>query len=592
MGINSVTNIAAHPRAVFMLERKVRIKRFREVLMVAFIPIFFLIVFKLLEIQLFRTGFYMEKSREFRMYSATFLARGRILDRNGMILAQDVIVYDLYAHPRYFWEQKREDIAKVLAPALGLSVEKVTQMLSEPADTINLGKNLSKEVAQKVIALNLSGIEAHKKTYRRYPQGTLASHVIGYANDEAKIYAGVESTTSDTLHSMPNAPATQVSARGDYINVHALNPQFLTHIPKANDVALTIDARIQYAAESALKKGLLRAHAERGAAIVLDPKTGEMLAFAVLPDFDPELFYKAKPEALKNWAVTDVYPPGSTMKILTVASGLEAGVIQEDSHIIDTGRIHVANFEIVNHDYAQKGAMGNIDLVTLLQRSSNVASYKISSMIDKVTHYRILRAFGLGRRTGIDITGESRGILPLPSEWSDLTHGTMGYGYGLAATPLQMAAAVASIANGGIWITPHVVKQDANVVRHRSISLKTANSMANILAKSIEKSKTAPYYIPNYDLAGKTGTSRKPSDDGRGYSSNLFTSFVGYFPAHSPKVLIMVVIDSPKVGNAWGATIAGPIFHEIALEAAGYLGIKPVQNTAQPTLTNFPERQG
>lgn len=591
MGTSTVTNIASHPRAVFMLERKTRIQRFRRVLML-FIPILILIVIKLLDIQLFHAGFYSEKSREFRMHSPTFLARGRILDRNGMILAQDVIVYDLYAHPRYFYDQKVADIVPDLSRVLHKPESEMTKLLSQQLDTINLGKNLSKETAKKIIALNLSGIEAHKKTYRRYPQGHLASHIIGYANDEAKIYSGVESTTSDVLHSMPDAPLAQVSARGDYINVHALNPQFLTHIPKANDVALTIDARIQYAAESALKKGLERAHAERGAVIALDPKTGEMLAFAVLPDFDPEFFYKAKAEELKNWAVTDVYPPGSTMKILTVAAGIESGVIQEDSHILDTGKIRVANFEIVNHDYAQKGAMGNIDLVTLLQRSSNIASYKISSMIDKITHNKILRAFGLGQKTGIDITGESSGILPKPEDWSDLTHGTMGYGYGLAATPLQMAAAVASIANNGIWITPHVVKQAPHVLRHRSIKASTAESMDNVLMKSIAKSKTSPYYIADYDLAGKTGTSRKPSDDGRGYSSNLFTSFVGYFPARSPKILIMVVVDSPKVGNAWGATIAGPIFHEVALEAAGYLGIKPVVPLSAPTLTNFPERQG
>jgi cell division protein FtsI (penicillin-binding protein 3) len=367
----------------------------------------------------------------------------------------------------------------------------------------------------------------------------------------------------------------ELNGHGDFVNVQNLKPELVTDLPQAENVQLTIDARVQYAAESALAKGLESAKAERGAVIILNPRNGEVLAFAVAPDFNPESYYKAKPEALKNWAITDVYPPGSTFKILTIASGLEAGVINKNSTLHDTGLVRMNGFTIKNYDYASHGAPGNIDLVYLFQHSSNIGSMLVSLMIDPAEHHRLLHNFGMGEKTHIDIPGESAGILHPPEKWDQLTHATIGFGYGLAATPIQMASAVAAIANDGVWITPHFIKNETNVAKHRVISENTAHTVTELLAESIETAKTSTVRLDGFRLAGKTGTSRKPNDKGKGYTSQVFTSFVGYFPAEDPQVLVMVVVDSPGIGNAWGSTVAGPIFKEIATQTSGYLGIKP-----------------
>jgi cell division protein FtsI (penicillin-binding protein 3) len=194
--------------------------------------------------------------------------------------------------------------------------------------------------------------------------------------------------------------------------------------------------------------------------------------------------------------------------------------------------------------------------------------------MDPVDHHRLLTAFGMGQKTGLDLPGESAGILHPPKNWDDVTHTTIGFGYGLAATPVQMASAVAAIANDGVWVTPHIIQESAQVVTRRVLSSETAQNVTRLLTASIEAGKkNSLVYLPHVRLAGKTGTSRKMREDGKGYSSDVFTSFVGYFPAENPKALVMVVVDSPSAGNAWGATVAGPIFKQIAQQTAGYLGI-------------------
>jgi cell division protein FtsI/penicillin-binding protein 2 len=248
-------------------------------------------------------------------------------------------------------------------------------------------------------------------------------------------------------------------------------------------------------------------------------------------------------------------------------------------------------FTIKNYDYAKHGAPGDIDLVYLFQHSSNIGSLLISLMMDPVEHHRLLKAFGMGQPTHIDIPGESGGILHSPKHWDQLTHATIGFGYGLASTPIQMASAVAAIANDGVWVTPHVLRNQSNVVKHRVISEQTAKTVTELLVESIETAKTSTVRLDGYHVAGKTGTSRRPNENGRGYTNELFTSFVGYFPAENPEVLIMVVVDSPGVGNAWGSTIAGPIFKQLATETASYLGLKPHAVASAKTVSKTPMKQ-
>ncbi len=554
-------------------------KRFRVLILLS-TTLFVVLMGRLFYIQVVNANDYQSKAKHLRAQSVVMYNRGRILDRNGVVLAQDEILYDVFAHPRYYYKLTPADLAEKLSPVLHIPKSKLIQKLSLPYDTISVKKNISKSLARQIQKLGLSGIETPRKMLRRYPQSHLASHILGFVNDDASISTGIEKTSEKTLRTPPEIPKMELDGHGDFINVHHINSKLVTDFAKADDVHLTIDARVQYAAESALAKGLAASKAKRGTVIILNPRNGEILAFAVSPDFDPEQYYKTPAENLKNWAITDVYPPGSTFKILTIASGLESGVINRYSRIHDTGILKMGGFTIKNYDYTSHGAPGDIDLVYLFQHSSNIGSLLVSLMMDPAEHYKLIHQFGLGEKTNIDIPGESRGILHTPDKWDQLTHGTIGFGYGLAATPIQVASAVAAIANDGIWITPHLLKNETNIVKRRVLSEKTSRTVTDLLTESIETAKTSTVRLQGFHLAGKTGTSRKPSADGKGYSNDVFTSFVGYFPAENPQVLMMVVVDSPRVGNAWGSTVAGPIFKNIAMQTVGYLGLKPSQAIA------------
>jgi len=313
----------------------------------------------------------------------------------------------------------------------------------------------------------------------------------------------------------------------------------------------------------------------------MNPRNGEILAFAVLPGYNPSKYNKVNPYVIKNWVLSDVYPPGSTFKILTVASGLETGSITRNERLMDTGKIKIQGWDIENYDYRKKGAPGLIDLVHLFAHSSNIGSLKVSLKIPVAKHYEMLKRFGIGSRTGIDLPGESKGIILRPSKWDKITHATIGFGYGIAATPIQMVSAVASLANNGVWVTPHVIKyspeeEKIKLKQRQVLSPETAREMTDLLSESIEASAATAGKIPNYRVAGKTGTSRKPNPNGSGYlTGNVFTSFVGYFPVENPKVLIMVVVDDPKGVEIWGSTVAGPVFNTIAEQTARILNIEP-----------------
>jgi len=558
---------------------------------------------KLFFVQLIDAGNLKHKAQLSRNQALTLFNRGRILDRNGAVMAQDTILYDLFAHWKYYHGIKPEQIAEALSPILKMDEAKLKDILSESYTTIGVAKNLTKDDVDRISKLRLEviahdektgklvlddeghpitrkvplpGLDFVKKNVRNYPQGNLAAHVLGYVNDEAGVSSGVESSAAKILKKKPtDLSNTYLDGRGNLVDLAKLDPKHLVTLPKAQDVNLTIDARLQYVAERELAAGLAKSHASRGTVIMMDPRTGELLAFAVQPTYQPDQFYKAPSEALKNWAITDVYPPGSTFKILTVASGLETGAINRNTKILDTGKMKIGGWTIQNYDYAKHGAPGLIDLVYLLIHSSNIASAKISMMMPVKKHYEILKRIGIGSKTGIDIPGESSGIILPPSSWDESTHGSIGYGYGMAATPMQMASAVAAIANKGIWNSPHLMK--GSPVTHRRIfTEKTCATMTELLTKSIKDAKTSTVRLEGIDVAGKTGTSRKPNANGRGYSPNVFTSFVGFFPAQAPKVLIMVVVDSPQMAEAWGSTVAGPIFHNIAEETVSYMGLKPV----------------
>ena len=543
----------------------------------------FIIICQLVRLQIIEHKKFEEKARQMRQPLRAFSFRGEIVDRNGIRLAGDNTTYDVYAHPKYYDKKTTlVQMASVLSPYLKKPSDVLLEKLEKlDAPTVTLAKGIDRDSAIKIKKLEVKGLDLVRTTKRVYPQGNLASHILGYVNLDANIYAGVESTGAKKLEAFPKIKPIEYDGRGDIIYDFNTDPTYAAFPLIGKRVMLTIDTAIQHVAETELSKMMQKTKADRGTVIVLNPKNGEVLGFAVLPDYNPNEYKKAKLSVTKNWVLSDVYPPGSTFKIMTVASALQTGSITENEQIVDTGKVKIAGWDIENYDYRSHGAPGTIGLKYLFTHSSNIGSLKVALKTPPYEHYKMLRLFGIGSKTGIDLPGESAGIIPPPETWDKVRHATIGFGYSIASTPIQMASAVASLANNGVWVTPHVIKYNKDesikkIKTRRVLSPEITNTMTKILAASIQASDATAGKIPNYLVAGKTGTSRKPNPNGPGYlPGQVFTSFAGYFPAKDPQVLIMVVIDNPKGVEMWGSTVAGPVFNAIATEVARILNIPP-----------------
>lgn len=510
--------------------------------------------------------------------SRNFIMRGDIFDRNGMKLASDRINYDVYAHPADY-DHSPEELARMLAPYLKISTATLVEKLSGNDAVITLKKDIDRPTAQAIKKLSLREISLGKKNTRIYPQGSMASHVLGYYNFDADIASGIELTAQDQLEHVEKNVQTERTPDGNIIYSFSTDPVATSSPLKGKSLTLTIDMAIQHICEKELYKMVLKRQALRGTVIVMDPRSGEILAYAVYPYYDPNNYKNASQMQIKNWTLTDVFPPGSTFKTITVASAMALGKINSRTKIMDTGKINIGWWEIKNYDYAKRPHPGWINLEYLFEHSSNVGSVKVAQTMTSQEYYSMLKKFGIGSKTGIDLPGESVGLLPNWTKWDSSTHASMGYGYGASVTAIQMASAVSALANNGVRVTPHVIKYspeeaETKVFQTQVMSPQTARDITKILAASVNNSKS-PIKLENYNIAAKTGTSKKPKENAAGYSNKLYTSIVGYLPASDPKVLIYVLVDSAAGEDVWGSTVAAPVFREIASQTARILNLKP-----------------
>lgn len=549
------------------------------------------LVVHLIGVQIFDFKKYREKGKMQRS-SHDFAVRGDIYDRHGIKLATDRIYYNIYARPvDYSKKETPEKIAKLFAPVLGIpEAELRIKLANKKIPVIAVKKDVDRDSAKKIMSIisenGFRSISLDKKNTREYPQGIFASHVLGFYNFDADVSNGVELTAKDKLEHVVRATRYQRTRDGKIIYNFSTDPVAPTVNPKGQDVVLTIDAAIQHVCEKELHKMIAEKDALRGAVIVMNPKNGEILAYAVYPTYDPNKFQKASNTEIKNWTLTDVYPPGSTFKTITVTSAMELGKINENSIIEDSGRMKFGPYTIENYDYRERGAPGKINLVYLFEHSSNIGSVNVGYLMTHKEFYDMLRKFGFGEKSGIDLPGESSGLLAAPKYWDRGLHMTMSYGYGTSVSIMQMVSAVSALANDGVRVTPHVIKyspeeEAEKVKRIPTISPQTARTITKLLAVSVNNGKSN-IKLDKYNVAAKTGTSRKPSENGSGYSGAMYTSTIGYLPASDPKVLIYVVVDSAKKGPVWGNTVAGPIFHEVAEQTARILDLKPDKIQAQP----------
>ncbi len=506
----------------------------------------------------------------------SFVMRGTITDRNGIKLASDKTSFDVYAHQDYY-DHTPNELAEILAPILNVNKGQLAKKLARDEKVIVLKKDVPRTTAKKIRELQLREISLGKKNERVYPQGTMAAHILGYYNADADVAAGIELTAKDVLEEVEQNVNFEKTPDGDIIYEVNTDPAATTAPLKGKSIVLTIDSAIQHVCEVELEKVIREKGALRGTIIVLNPKNGEILGYAVYPTYNPNNYKKATLTQLTNWTLSDVFEPGSTFKVLTVASALENGRIHEDSKVLDSGKLDIDKWTIKNYDYSVKPYPGWIDLYYLFEHSSNVGSAKVALMMTKKEHYDVLKRFGIGEKTEIDLPGESRGLLPDYHDWHKSTHASIGYGYSVSVTAIQLASIISAFANDGVKVTPHVIKfpQNEEKIHHiRIMSPETAKTITKLLAGSIGRSKS-PVNLDMYQVAAKTGTARKSTSGGKGYSNKLVTSIIGYLPASNPQVLIYVVVDSPSKGALWGSTVAAPVFREVALQTARIMNIAP-----------------
>jgi len=537
------------------------------------------VVGRLYQVQIVRHAHYVNRATRQQEQTLTLTpVRGSILDAHGRILAESVAAATVYADPQAIPD--RQAAAKALAsiPALRMTSNEIEQKLATGSSFVYLARQLPVAAAEQLRSLRLQGVYFLDDHRRSYPRATLAANVVGYTGLDGEGLAGIEHSLDNYVRGHAGKVTILRDARR---GVYLVGAQGVNRAVDGDSVVLTIDSVIQFIAERALATQVEKYHAAAGSAIVMDPHDGTILAMASYPTFDPNQFGSFPPAAWRNRNIQDMYEPGSTFKIVTASAGLEEGVVTP-SQILDCGNgaIQIANTEIHEHGGNRYGMMTFEDV---LVHSSNVGTVRVGLSLGPSRFYRYIRSFGFGERTGIQLPGETSGLVRSVDKWSQLSNASMSIGQEIGVTPLQIIRAVSTVANGGLRVEPRlidrVVDPQGSVVYRpqpqapvRVISEKTAAVLNEILKAVVARGTGTNAALPEHVVAGKTGTAQKAGRGG--YSDKVVASFAGYVPADRPRLAILVVVDEPK-GAQYGGTVAAPAFREIAEASLRYLGVPP-----------------
>lgn len=496
--------------------------------------------------------------------------RGTITDRNGTVLAVSEPASDVSATP-YLVRAPLRAAAK-LAPLLGLDASDVLGKLSEQTGFVYVARRLPAARADRIAALHIEGITLTPSSRRTYPRNWLAAQLLGSAGEKADSGTGFEYGEDHVLRGHDGIRRVVSDALGQPISITDEQPT----IP-GKDVELTLDANLQDKVESVLD-GVGQAYRPRGAtAIVMNPQTSEILALANWPRVDANDPGGAPPYAGQNRAVGFTYEPGSTFKAFTVAGALADHVVAPDTPISVPYELHVA--DRILHD-AEAHGDETLSVADVLKQSSNIGAVQIALMMRAHRFAQWVDRFGFGRPTGVDLPGEERGIVPTYAQYSGSSIANLPIGQGQSVTPMQMMAAYAAIANGGILRAPQIIRSVDGRAAHeavgrRVVSPTAAASVRDMLRGVLAAGGTASEAsIPGYDLAGKTGTAQKVDPDGQYSRTRYIASFMGFAPASDPQLLVSVVVDEPQ-GAIYGGQVAAPAFQKIVAFALPYLGIRP-----------------
>ena len=515
------------------------------------------LVGRAVDLQLIDNAFYQQKAdARFRREVPIPASRGMITDRNGEPLAISSPVESLWINPQEL--SKHPDRLPELAEATGLAVEDLAREVSQRADKefmyVPRHRRISPAAAKRVLDLGVPGVFSQREYRRFYPQADAVAHVLGFTNIDDRGQEGVELAFDEWLTGRPGAQNVIRDRHGrivEHVNlVRAAEP--------GKDLVLSIDRRIQFLAYRELKHALEETGASAGSIVVLEVSTGEVLAMANLPSYNNNRVTGDNRDAHRNRAVTDLIEPGSTMKPLTVAAGLEAGTIRPDTRI-DTNPGWIPNGRYRTSDFRNYGVLDTTGIIT---KSSNVGVSLIVQKLQNQEFYDFLRRMGYGQSTGSGFPGEAAGLFPDPSRWSGTTKQTMSYGYGLSATPLQIAHAYATLGNRGRAIAPTFVKGHAGEAR-QVLDPGIADEIVRMMQTVTEPGGTATRAaILGYHVAGKTGTARKAGPGGyeRGHYNALFA---GVVPATNPRFATVIVINDPQAGKFYGGLVSAPVYHNV-----------------------------
>jgi cell division protein FtsI (penicillin-binding protein 3) len=520
--------------------------------------------------------------------------RGPLLDREERELARTIDTTSVFIAPDEFDKNENQAVAEIgctaeiLSSVLGRTQKDLFNQIMEARSSgrrfLWIARRIAPEQAQLLETIDLAGVHTRKEPRRFYPNGPLAAHLLGYVGLDGNGLAGIEQVYNERISGEPGKLFLEKDSRG-----RAYESTEISGRP-GQTIILTIDQSIQYQAETALTAAISQSGAKAGTAIVLEPHTGEILALANAPTFDPNDVGATTPAERANWALQNFYEPGSTFKVVAFSAAIEKGLAKPDDHIdCQMGSITIAKRVIHDHH-----SFGNLTIAEALAKSSNVAAIKLGLRVGDPTMYDYITRFGFGSRTGIELPGETAGMVHPLRRWLPSSIGSIAIGQEVGVTPLQMAAAFGALANDGVRIAPHLIREIRNAAgatvyrptpeQRRVISKETAGALRGMLEGVTLNGTAKKAQLDGYTAAGKTGTAQKIDTKTKTYSKTKFVaSFVGFAPVNNPAVVIVVVIDEPG-GSYHGGEVAAPVFRQIAEQILPEMGVIPDTDFKGPEL--------
>ncbi len=551
-------------------------KRIRIVFLISLI-VFFFVLIKVFYIQVIEYKKLNTLASELWSRELTVQAdRGKILDRNGKVIVDNVTTVGLYLVPNQILN--KSEVASTLANILGVSYDEMFRHVSKKTSIERVhpeGRNLDFEVADKINSYNYDGVYLLKESKRDYKYKNLLSHVIGYTGIDNQGLSGLELLYDKELTGKNGSIKYYSDGKGKRLSM----PEVYSEPKSGSDIKLTIDLDIQLSLENELSNAYTKYEAEGAIGLVMNPKTGEILAMSSYPSFDPSNYKEYSAEVInRNLAIWANFEPGSTFKIVTLAAAINEGKVNIfEDHYYDSGKVKVANATL--HCWKRKGH-GDQTYVQVVENSCNPGFVSLGQKLGKELLFKYITELGFGKKTGIDLNGEGTGILFKMDKIGPVELATSAFGQGISVTPIQQVTAVSSIVNGGTLYVPYVVSEvgdksiSPTIKRKNVITKETSDVVKYALESVVANGSGRNAYIENYRVGGKTGTAQKVGSDGRYMSGNYVLSFIGFMPANDPEFVIYIALDHPKGVTQYGGVVSAPIARNVLKDIISIYNLK------------------